>query len=181
MDREAIPLFYEEKLIYLYIKKSGDFGIDEKSLSQLFSVPESFFEDIRKEERVQEEKHFSKISIERVPKNGEKNDLFIWNKKGLIRLAYILNSENSLEIIENLQEIELKDRREPFLFEIENILKERIEEIKSGKDLSKIDSFIETLSKYLKEKEAIFQRKEGGVKNFITDLFNELVQKSSQK
>jgi 2-hydroxy-3-keto-5-methylthiopentenyl-1-phosphate phosphatase len=96
-------------------------------------------------------------------------------------LAYILNSENSLEIIENLQEIELKDRREPFLFEIENILKERIEEIKSGKDLSKIDSFIETLSKYLKEKDAIFQRKEGGVKNFITDLFNELVQKSSQK
>lgn len=96
-------------------------------------------------------------------------------------MAYILNSENSLEIIENLQEIELKDRREPFLFEIENILKERIEEIKSGKDLSKIDSFIETLSKYLKEKDAIFQRKEGGVKNFITDLFNELVQKSSQK
>jgi hypothetical protein len=180
MDREIVPLFYQNTIIYIYLQKSGYFEIDEFSLSKLFNLTEKFFDEAREDSKFELDKHFSKVYALQYPLKIRK-DLFLWNKKGLIRLAYILGREDVLQIVEDIEEIEFPDKREPLLFEIEAILKEQILEIKKSGNLSKMDMFLETLSKFLREKDALSKRQEGGIKNFITEMFNEVISKSDLK
>ena len=111
--------------------------------------------------------------------NKKSSEITLWSRKGVIKIAYLLNSSEAFDIVDNFEDIELK-KREPIFGELEDILQEKLAAIKRDGSFSDIENFIATFSKFIKERESFSTKKDIGIKSMFLDIFEDAL-KTVQK
>lgn len=135
--------------------KSDNWLLSSKELATALNV--SLLSIIDLLPNLTEEKHYSYESLQYSKENYTSSILF-FTKAGIIRIAYSLKSEKSLEFLEFIENVSLKladipNHTHKFYKEIEDVLQERLNIIKNDKDISleEINKFILTLDNLVKK------------------------------
>ena len=162
MARDITPIFYKNSIIYFHQSNSYKWLLDENSVIKLFKI--DIFQLSKIKNRLEKDKH---LILEKI----DGGEITLWSRKGVIKLAYILNSETAFDIVDNFEDIEFQNQ-EPIFNELENILQNRLSEISKNGSFSDIENFINTLSTFVKEKNR-FSKKDSGMKNMFFDIFED--------
>ena len=121
-------------------------------------------------ENLIEDKHYSYESIEYSDGKFTSSILF-FSKIGIIRLAYILKNSDALKFLEFIEDIEFKNKgtqeRHSFYDEIEELLKDRLERLKTDPNtsLEEINKFILTFDNLIKKQKYINTPNKPNTKN----------------
>jgi hypothetical protein len=164
---------FQNRVVCIQKHEKYKWIVSNSSISIIFEAGEKEVENLKNNERVKENIDFLFIELLNFPENEKKKTLF-WSRRGAIKIAYLLKNEKALDIIDFLEEIEFKDEDSSIL-EIENILNEKLEDIKKGKSLKEIEDYIGTLSKFIRNREFLKMKKEGGVKSFLLEFFDDAI------
>jgi len=176
MVRDITPIFYKNQIIYFHQSDSYKWLIDEKSLIKLFQVQVEKLIEIQN--KLDKDKHF--ISEKVVNIETKKSDqITLWSRKGVIKVAYLLNSQQAFDIVDDLEDIELI-RKESMFRDVENILHKRLSEISKNGTFKDIEDFVGTLSTFLKERDRFSNKKDMGMKSMLFDIFEDAL-KTVQK
>jgi|GEM_PF-5932394 len=169
MDKEIIPLFYKNQILYFHLSQKYKWFIDENSLLNLFQIDKSKLDLIR--EKLENNRHFFVEKIQDIALQKDSESIF-WSKKGIIKIAYLLNSEIAFDVVDNLEDIQL-EKKELIFDELEKVFKNRLSQIDKNGSFEDIAKFIESFSKFIKEKNSISAKKDMGLKSIFLDMFAE--------
>jgi len=176
VNRDITPTLYKKELIYFYQSDSHKWFIDEISLIRIFKIDKDRL--IKIQEKLEKDRHFVVENIEDI-RTKSSDEVTLWSRKGVIKIAYLLNSPVAFDVVDNLEDVELK-KREPIFGELEDIFQERLVEIKKDGSFSDIETFIGAFSKFIKEREIFTDKKKMGIKSMFLDLFEDAL-KTVQK
>jgi hypothetical protein len=167
---------FQNKVIYVQKDNKYKWIISNSSLSTIFEVDTKNITFFTEKEKVKQNIDYIYLNIPSFPENEVKEALF-WSRRGAIKVAYLLQTEMALEILDFLEEIEFRDE-ENAIDDVEDILNTKLADIKSGNSLKEINEYIDVLTKFLKDKEFLKTKREGGIKNFILELFDDAIKQT---
>ena len=134
---------------------SNNWLLSSKELALALGVPLSVIIDLH--QTLTEGRHYSYESLQ-YSKDNYTSSILFFTKAGIIRIAYSLKSEKAFEFLEFIENVTLKLEEIPntthkFYKEIEDVLQERLNRIKSDKEtsLEEINKFILTLDNLVKK------------------------------
>jgi hypothetical protein len=195
-EKITFPVLIQNKIYYLFFYKKLNWLISIEQLSQLFKIEQKNLLNIiqNKNNNFLENKHF--VLNKNFNCLGQKNsEVFLVSKKGILKLAYFLDSDEVIEIIDELEDIDLTqecfqifEQKNQFFIEIESILKNKLEILKNNESvsLSQINEFIETISILIqREKEsksAFFTKNKNKTEDFsLKNIFLSFIEESLNK
>lgn len=126
-----------------------------------------------------EGKHYSYESVE-YEKNKTTSSILFFSKTGIVRLAYHLKTDEALQFIEFIEDINLQkgaqDTVHNFYYEIEKVLQGRLEKLKTDPDatLEEINHFILTLDNLINKRDNRSVVKSSGSSN-ISDILETVI------
>jgi len=134
-------------------------------------------------ELLSEGKHYSYEAIEYTHKKKTSSILF-FSKAGIMKLAYLLKTEEALQFLEFIEDIHLEENNQDvkthnFYNEIEELLKDRLKILKENPNssLEEINRFIITLDNLIRKRDNLPAQKtaSSGSSNF-GDILETVVQ-----
>jgi hypothetical protein len=167
---------FQNRVVCIQENRKYKWIVSNSSISIIFEAGEKEVENLKNDSRVRENVDFLILELLQFPENRKINTLF-WTRRGAIKIAYLLRNEKSLEIIDFLEEIEFKAENNA-ISEIEDVLNEKLKDIKKGQSLQEIEEYIGTLSKFLRNKEFLRIKKEGGIKGFLLEFFDDAIKQT---
>jgi len=171
MDRHITSILFDNRVIYLHKHNTLHWLIEEGVLSELFEITSHKLVQLRQNSSLTLNKHFIAEDFQdRL--SGESKKIYFWSRKGVIRVAYHINSEKAFNIVDALEDIELKSE-ESIFGELENILRDRLNQIEKNGDLKEIENFISTFGKFVKERSGFSIKKDIGIKSMFLELFED--------
>jgi len=131
-------------------------------------------------DKLSEYKHYSYEEVEYAPEKRTSSILF-FTKSGLVRLAYFLKTDEALEFLEFIEDLNLSQAKDTsghkFYKEIENVLNDRLIKLKNDPDasLEEINHFIITLDNMIKKRDSNLPvQKNSGPAN-MTDILETVI------
>ncbi|EJF07414.1 hypothetical protein ThvES_00004970 [Thiovulum sp. ES] len=167
---------FQNRVVCIQKNSKYKWIVSNSSISVIFEAGEKEVENLKNDTRVRENVDFLFLELLQFPENKKTKTLF-WTRRGSIKIAYLLKNEKSLDIIDFLEEIEFKDENNA-ISEIEDVLNDKLKDIKKGKSLQEIEDYIGTLSKFLRNKEFLQMKKEGGIKGFLLEFFDDAIKQT---
>jgi len=129
---------------------------------------------------LKEDQHYAYHSVEYQTGKTTSSILF-FSKTGMVRLAYILQTDDALSFLEKIESINLTQSAEEsthqFYKEIEDVLKERLHRLKDNPEasLEEINHFIITLDNLVKKRDGIAAAPRSALPNNISDILETVV------
>ncbi len=127
-----------------------------------------------------EEKHYTYYSHEY--EQGKRTAaILFFSKTGMVRLAYILQTDDALSFLEMIEGINLSQSSEEsthkFYKEIEEVLQERLHKLKNNPDasLEEINHFIITLDNLVKKRDGLDGRAKSVMPNNVSDILETVI------
>ena len=131
-------------------------------------------------ESLTEYKHYSYESVE-YQEGKETSSILFFTKSGMVRLAYFLNSDKTLNFLEFIEDIHLvptsTNTTHKFYREIETVLNDRLTKLKNNPDasLEEINHFIITLDNMIQKRDSNLPvQKNTGATN-MTDILETVI------
>jgi len=117
----------------------------------------------------------------RICNYSSKTELFLWSKKGVLRLLYRLKTKEAMEFLDFIEDIQVDchnnvdDQTSKMFIKIEKIIEEKIENIQknpnfNASDLNEVLSVMDQL--IYKKKKAFGEKENSGALGGIAKLFN---------
>jgi len=129
-------------------------------------------------EGLHEGNHYSYESVE-YEKGKSTSSILFFSKTGIIRLAYHLKSDDALEFVEFIEDINLQERaqdsKHAFYNEVEVLLEDRLKKLKNDPNatLEEINHFIITLDNMIKKRDGTESVK--SAPSSVTDIIETVV------
>ena len=127
-----------------------------------------------------EEKHYTYYTHEY--QRGERTPaILFFSKTGMVRLAYILQTDDALSFLEMIEGINLSQSNETsthkFYTEIEEVLQARLNKLKNNPDasLEEINHFIITLDNLVKKRDGLDGRVKSAMPNNVSDILETVI------
>lgn len=175
--KHIAPVYFEDKIIYFYKSSKYKWLIDEVNLINLFKIDSKKLYEIKS--NLEKNKHYIIEKID-IISNDNKKDIFLWSRKGVIKIAYLLNSESAFNIVDGLEDLQIKEPENEFK-DIENILKKRLLNIQESESISELSSFVDIFFKFISEKESFKKKQNMGSKSMFLDIFEDILKNSKNK
>ena len=126
-----------------------------------------------------EEKHYTYYTHE-YQKGERTSAMLFFSKTGMVRLAYILQTDEALSFLEMIEGINLSQSTESsthkFYTEIEEVLQARLNKLKNNPDasLEEINHFIITLDNLVKKRDG-FSTQKSALPNNVSDILETVI------
>lgn len=170
-DNSITPILFNDKVIYLHKSELFNWLIEERALAELFGVESQKLSQLRESSSLTLDRHFIEKSL-KDQLSEESKKIYLWSRKGVIKVAYSINSEKAFDVVDRLEDIELKSE-EPIFGELETILRDRLTQIEKSGNFKEIEEFISIFGKFIREKSNFSTKKEMGVKSIFMELFED--------
>lgn len=131
-------------------------------------------------EILKEDQHFAYHSVE-YQRGKTTSSILFFSKTGMVRLAYILQTDEALSFLEKIESINLTQSAEEsthkFYKEIEDVLQSRLERLKDNPDasLEEINHFIITLDNLVKKRDGMSSAAKSAVPNNVSDILETVI------
>jgi len=180
LQNRIIPIEIDKKLLYIHLRNSK-IWISWSDFVNIFSLERREFNSFRR--HLQINTHYIEEHLQNCNYKTENSHILI-SKRGIYQIAYRLESEISLKIVDFFEELnfECNNEETSLLNEVETLLRDRLDEIKNKKvPFSEIEEFLTLLTTLLKQKRELNGNSNNSLKQIFIDLFEESIKGSYKK